>query len=701
MADKTSSLIVRLIDQVTGTAKTIANAVRGIGTAVQQTNRVTGLDRVNAALSRTNQRMQNARGGFLGAAASAYVFKRAVGSTVTAAGDFEQAYADVRKVVEFPAEGPLSAAAFADTLLNLTHRLPLAATELTALAAAAGQANVPLKEIAGFVENVAQVSTAFELNTKDAGTALAKIRSSLAMTNPELMLLADHMNVLGNNMATSEAEILTVVQDVSALGKISGIATKHVAAIGAAMTSAGADADSAATGLRNAFIILQLGNKMTKGAKNVFKQLGLDPATMPGRLQAEGMGAILDVLQRINDEAPEDRAGLLARLFGVRAVDAFAPMLGNLELLRGAMKLVEDDTANAGSTMREFEKRNDTFQMKTKLLENVMFHLGVTIGRVLIPALTELAAKFAPILIAISNWVREHPKLTAAIVASVAGLIALNLAMASFKYVGFAAYGALLQLVRVVPLVTAAFATMSGAIAATGIGAIVIALALGGLWIYNNWKGIAAMFDQFAISFKAALGPEATAALGTLVTGISNLITWIGNMLGPIDATEGAWRSWGATAGTIIGGIVNLLGKLISMITTVATTLGGLVTSAGNAVSSAGSAVKNFGTKPITGFGITPKSDLQAPKARGGSMKSGDRAWVGEEGPEIFEAGKSGRVIANDALGGGKQTIAPVFNLAFNGPVTDDTVAKIKKVLRDEVQSAFRGIYSDPGMRFA
>ena len=42
-----------------------------------------------------------------------------------------------------------------------------------------------------------------------------------------------------------------------------------------------------------------------------------------------------------------------------------------------------------------------------------------------------------------------------------------------------------------------------------------------------------------------------------------------------------------------------------------------------------------------------------------------------------------------------------MFNLSFHGATTEKTVEEIRRVLRDEVRQAFRGVYADAGMRFA
>jgi len=52
------------------------------------------------------------------------------------------------------------------------------------------------------------------------------------------------------------------------------------------------------------------------------------------------------------------------------------------------------------------------------------------------------------------------------------------------------------------------------------------------------------------------------------------------------------------------------------------------------------------------------------PKARGGNIMSNRAYLVGEEGPELLYAGRSGTIVPNDQMGGGGLNYAPVVNIS-------------------------------------
>jgi hypothetical protein len=90
-------------------------------------------------------------------------------------------------------------------------------------------------------------------------------------------------------------------------------------------------------------------------------------------------------------------------------------------------------------------------------------------------------------------------------------------------------------------------------------------------------------------------------------------------------------------------------------------------------------------------------------RAAGGPISRGSTYTVGEKGPELITASRSGYVNPNSSGGSGPSiTVAPSFT--FNAMSAADAgiiEAQVRRTLQDEVQEMFRGVYADAGMRFA
>ena len=88
-------------------------------------------------------------------------------------------------------------------------------------------------------------------------------------------------------------------------------------------------------------------------------------------------------------------------------------------------------------------------------------------------------------------------------------------------------------------------------------------------------------------------------------------------------------------------------------------------------------------------------------KAAGGPISRGSTYMVGERGPELITAGRSGYVNKAGSAAGGGMTVNQTISFNITGRADEDVVEKIRRVMRDEVRETFRGVYADAGLRFA
>ena len=210
---------------------------------------------------------------FRTAAAAAAAFSAAVVLSTKAAVDFESAMADVRKVVD-GLETPRAFAEISDEILELSGRMPIAAKGFAEIYAAAGQAGIAREDLKQFATQVAQVAVAFDMTAEEAGRAMAKLRTSLGLSSPELTALTDAMNHLSNNTASTAGELVDFTLRAGQAGQSAGLTAEQTAAFGAAMISAGAESNVAATSFRNMIKALSRGPSMTDRQIDALERLG-------------------------------------------------------------------------------------------------------------------------------------------------------------------------------------------------------------------------------------------------------------------------------------------------------------------------------------------------------------------------------------------------------------------------------------------
>ncbi len=398
---------------------------------------VTGLDdlgKLERGLLGAEKAAGAAKGGFKAvvdssawqaSAAAAAGIGVAIGASVKAAIDFESAMADVKKVVP----GLDSAEGFnamKQEIIGLSKELPVSAEGLAAIMAAAGQAGIAKEDLSDFTRQAAQMGVAFDISAAEAGEAMAKLRTSLGLSQPEVVNLADAMNYLSNNMASSAAEVTQFMLRAGAVGKQVAMTTEQTAALGSAMIAAGAAPEVAATSFMNLVRSLTKGESATDRQSAAFKRLGLDASEVARAMQQDAIGTIRDVFLRISKMPAEMRVATISEVFGDEA-RALTPLITNMQLFDQAIGLVGDKSKYAGSMLEEFNARAGTSANNWIILQNNVKALQIAIGDGLLPAINLILQALTPLLSLVADLAGRFPLITAGVTLVVAGLSALIL----------------------------------------------------------------------------------------------------------------------------------------------------------------------------------------------------------------------------------------------------------------------------------
>jgi TP901 family phage tail tape measure protein len=402
MSTHESRLRITLLDDVTRRARGISAALGGIER--QASSFMSPLRSV---------------GGQLLAFGGAYLgITEGYRATAGAAVEFESAFADVRKVVDANEEQFEN---LRRTIRQMSTELPIAASDIAALFAAAGESGVATQDLKAFSEMAARVGIAFDMSAGDAGESLAKLKTQLGLSVAETGDMADAINHLSNNMASKAKDITAYMLRVGALAEMGGFTKEEIAGIGSAMIAAGAEAEVAGTAMQNVVKALTRGDSAKKAQREVAAALGLDLPQIAKEMQKDAPKAMKKVLQAIA-KAPKDRhIALLSDFFGDEA-KAFAPLIGNMGLLEQALDSVSDKTRYAGSAFNEFIERSNTAQNTLDLLGNKISNRFWQIGDRMLPTIKEGALAIGYVIDTLDSRVSVFDEIEAGIQGFAQGL---------------------------------------------------------------------------------------------------------------------------------------------------------------------------------------------------------------------------------------------------------------------------------------
>ena len=282
-------------------------------------------------------------------------------------------------------------AAMKDAILDLSTQIPYTAEDLTRLAAAAGQSGKSMDEITGGVlKDAAMWGKAMDISADQAGDWAAKWEVAFHMNHDQIMTLADQINYLGANNATTAAEIASVVNDAASLGQVAGIDPDATAAIGTAMLAMGVDAGRVGTSVKRIYTNISKGSSATKAMKEQWVELGFTAEGVAASMQKDGVGTMQKIFSAI-DQLPEERqVAALSTLFGQWAIEGGAKIVGNLDYYAGVMESIKDPANYTGSMAREFQIKADTPEAVKQMRDSAWSQLKIGFGESFLPVQKEM-----------------------------------------------------------------------------------------------------------------------------------------------------------------------------------------------------------------------------------------------------------------------------------------------------------------------
>lgn len=494
-----------------------------------QQDRLEGLARRQARIDRlkgVGRRAGSMASGSAATGGSALAGAGAIGAPIVAATsasiDFESAMADVKKVVTF--DTPAQFEEMRQTILDMSDRLPVAASGLAQIMAEAGRAGVARDDLAAFTEEAAKLKVAFDFEDEgQAASVLTTWRNAFGFEIAQVATLADQINALTNKWGGHADAVAAIVSEVGPLAGVAGAGAAEVAALGQTLNSMGVPADVAATGIKNLLLRLNAGAAATPKQQAAFKALGLDAVKMSKRMQDDAGGAVTELLGKVARLDKFRQTSVLTQMFGSESVAPIGSMLSRLDRVNEALALVRDRTQFAGSADREYASRADTTANKLELARNNYAALGIVLGDTVLPALNNLSAFSNRVTSGFRQWAQAHPKL-AALLMKIAAITAVVVAVVGALALAFAA------VVGVIALI-ASNATIAAWVAGILAAFAVLTAAIVGLVRLFGW-----LWGKVKVLFDGATWKKlGQMALRGLIDGMSAMIPGLAQVVGLIE----------------------------------------------------------------------------------------------------------------------------------------------------------------------
>ena len=346
---------------------------------------------------------------------------------------FETAMAGVKKVAEGTDE---QYAKLSDELKKMSAELGISAAEMAELAAAGGQLGIPIEKLSEFTAIASKMSVAFGITAEEAGNAAATIANVFQIPIGEVEKLGDAINVLGNNTAAREKDIVAAMARIGGTAKQFGLVADEAAALADAFIALGKPPEVAATAINAMLQKLQTAQSQGKDFQAALEGIGTSADEMAANIAANPQQALTDFLHKLEGLDKQSRALTLSQLFGTEYSDDIALLVGSLGEYEKALGLVADKGQVVGAMQKEVANAMSTSEAQIAKAKQEIINVAIEIGEKLLPLVSLLASTVGGVAGAVGAITEEFPVLTQLAALFAAGAVAVKAYEAAVRLTG-------------------------------------------------------------------------------------------------------------------------------------------------------------------------------------------------------------------------------------------------------------------------
>ena len=314
------------------------------------------------------------------------VMRKVIGTAI----EFESAFAGVRKTVNAT---EAEFAQLSQGIRDMSKVIPVAAKDLAGIMEIAGQLGVTgVADLEKFTETVAKIAVTTNLTKEAAATSFARIANVMKLPLQEVDRMGAAIVDLGNNFATTEAEIATFAQRISGAGAVAGLTTQDLFGFGAAFSSVGVKAERGGTAVSKALIMM--GSAVANGGEQLdqFANIaGLTSKEFITAYQDNAAKAFALFIEGLGKSGLKGAAILKELELGdQRLVQAFLSVGGASGILTNAIEMSNAAYEKNTALNEEAAKRFGTTASQIQIFKNNVDDLMISLGTNLFPAIVRV-----------------------------------------------------------------------------------------------------------------------------------------------------------------------------------------------------------------------------------------------------------------------------------------------------------------------
>lgn len=338
--------------------------------------------------------------------------------------DFETAFTGVTKTVDGTEEELEN---IRQGLFKLSEATASSATDIAAVAEAAGQLGVKTPNILNFTETMVRLGDSTNLAADEAATAIAQLYNVMGSDINTVDRFGASLVALGNNAATTEADILNMSTRIASSGSQIGLTEQQVLALATTLSSVGLEAEGGGSAI--SAVMTQIDKDValnTNNLKTWANVAGISVKDFKNLWENDAMSAIQKVVAGMGDaKAGGENLNVILEDLGVtslRQTDTMKRLSNASELMADMVNISNAAWDENVALTNESSKRYETTAAKMQQLKNTVAELCSKLGEILLPIIQKIVDGLKGFVNWLSNLNPAVQKVVVVLLALVAAL---------------------------------------------------------------------------------------------------------------------------------------------------------------------------------------------------------------------------------------------------------------------------------------
>ena len=305
--------------------------------------------------------------------------------------DWESAFAGVKKTVDGTTE---QIAELEKGIKDMSLTLPSSAEDIAAVAEAAGQLGIQTDNILGFTKTIIDLGNATNLTGEEGASSLAKFANITRMSQKDFDRLGSTIVALGNNSATTEADIVAMAMRLAGAGTQVGMTEAQILSLSAALSSVGIEAEAGGSAFSKVMIEMQLAVETGSESLNDFASVaGMTTSEFSKSFKENATGALISFIQGLSKAEEQGTSSIKVLddmgITEVRLRDSLLRAGSASELFSETIALGSKAWEENTALTDEASQRYATTESQIKMLKNEIVAMARDIGVELLPTLKD------------------------------------------------------------------------------------------------------------------------------------------------------------------------------------------------------------------------------------------------------------------------------------------------------------------------